>query len=219
MEEKLIYKAINATMKEIGVISKDKKNQQQGFMFRGIDQVMNTLKPIIEKHGLFIVPEIQESHREERTTKNGGNLIYTIHKVKYHFTAIDGSEVCAVVVGEGMDSADKSSNKAMAIAFKYACFQVFCIPTEEMAEDDPDNYTPEQSTRKNAPAPQPPKTQANPRPASQVPTRRERVLKYLQGLDDVTLENFRQYFKFNDLKTITDEQINTIADYLNAQKQ
>ena len=29
----------------------------------------------------------------------------------------------------------------MAIAFKYACFQVFCIPTEEMK--DPDEETPD----------------------------------------------------------------------------
>ena len=35
-----------------------------------------------------------------------------------------------------MDSGDKATNKAMSIAFKYACFQVFCIPTEEMADPD-----------------------------------------------------------------------------------
>ena len=35
-----------------------------------------------------------------------------------------------------MDSGDKATNKAMSIAFKYACFQVFCIPTEEMIDPD-----------------------------------------------------------------------------------
>ena len=47
-----------------------------------------------------------------------------------------------------MDSGDKATNKAMAIAFKYACFQVFCIPTEEMKEQDPDAKTPEPSVQK-----------------------------------------------------------------------
>ena len=145
MENAKIYTAIPAIMDEIGHIGKDKKNQQQGFMFRGIDQVMNTMKPLLAKYGVFAVPEVVETQRSERTTKSGGNLIYTIHKIKYHFVASDGSEVCATVVGEGMDSADKSSNKAMAVAFKYACFQVFCIPTEEMAKDDPDAYSPESS--------------------------------------------------------------------------
>ena len=145
MENAKIYTAIPAIMDEIGHIGKDKKNQQQGFMFRGIDQVMNTMKPLMAKHGVFAVPEVVDTQRSEQTTKSGGNLIYTSHKIKYHFVASDGSEVCATVVGEGMDSADKSSNKAMAVAFKYACFQVFCIPTEEMAKDDPDGYSPESS--------------------------------------------------------------------------
>lgn len=145
MEEKKIYKAIPAIMAEIGHIGKDKKNQQQGFMFRGIDQVMNTLKPLLAKNGVFVVPEILDTKREERQTKSGGTLIYTMHKIEYHFIADDGSQVCAIVMGEGMDSADKSSNKAMAVAFKYACFQVFCIPTEEMVKDDPDGYVPEAS--------------------------------------------------------------------------
>ena len=150
MEEKKIYKAIPAIMDEIGHIGKDKRNQQQGFMFRSIDQVMNTIKPLLSKHGVFIVPEIIETNREERLTKSGGTLIYTMHKIVYHFMADDGSQVVACVVGEGMDSADKSSNKAMAVAFKYACFQVFCIPTEEMAKDDPDNYTVEASKPSDA---------------------------------------------------------------------
>ena len=116
-------------------------------MFRGIDQVMNTMKPLLAKHGVFVVPEVMDRQREERTTKSGSNLIYSILTVRYHFCASDGSEVVATTVGEGMDSADKASNKAMAIAFKYACFQVFCIPTEEIAKDDPDNYSQEESVR------------------------------------------------------------------------
>lgn len=145
MENPKIYQQLIAVMADIGAIGKDKKNQQQGFMFRGIDQVMNELHPLLAKHGILVIPEVIDTKREERITKSGGTLIYTIHKVRYHFTATDGSEVCATMVGEGMDSADKSSNKAMAIAFKYACFQVFCIPTEEMVRDDPDGYMPEAS--------------------------------------------------------------------------
>ena len=144
---KKIYEAIPAIMDEIGHIGKEKQNQQQGFMFRGIDQVMNTMKPLLAKHGVFVVPEVTDRQREERTSKSGSNLIYSILTVRYHFCASDGSEVVATTVGEGMDSADKASNKAMAIAFKYACFQVFCIPTEEIAKDDPDNYSQEESVR------------------------------------------------------------------------
>ena len=136
MAEPLIYKAINNVMSEIGAVGKNQKNQQQGFMFRGIDAVMNAINPALIKNKVFVVPEILEQIREERQTKTGTNLIYSVCKVKYTFFAEDGSSVQAIVIGEGMDSGDKATNKAMSIAFKYACFQVFCIPTEEMKDPD-----------------------------------------------------------------------------------
>lgn len=131
-----IYEAINRTMEDVGAIGKTSKNQQQGFMFRGIDAVMNALNPAMIKNGIFVVPQVLEQTREERQTAKGGNLIYSVCRIKYTFYAQDGSSVEAVVVGEGMDSGDKATNKAMSIAFKYACFQVFCIPTEEMKDPD-----------------------------------------------------------------------------------
>jgi hypothetical protein len=135
-----IYPAIIKAMSEIGPISKDKKNEQQGFKYRGIDDVMNALQPIMSKNGIFIVPEVLEHTREDRTSTKGNALIYSVCKMKYTFFADDGSYVSAVVVGEGMDSGDKSMNKAMAIAMKYACFQVFCIPTEEMKDPDGESH-------------------------------------------------------------------------------
>lgn len=138
-----IYESICAIMADCPAIAKAQKNNQQGFMYRGVDVVMNVFQPLLAKYHVFVVPEVLESIREDRQTKNGGNLIYTILKVRYTFFAEDGTYVTAVVQGEGMDSADKSGNKAMSVAFKYAMFQVFCIPTEEMK--DPDAESPEES--------------------------------------------------------------------------
>ena len=135
-----IYEAINNVMADIGCIGKDKRNSQQNFNYRGVDDVMNALQPALIKHKVFIAPEVLEHTREERLTKSGGNIVYSILKVKFTFTASDGSAVPVTVIGEAMDSADKSSNKAMSVAFKYACFQLFCIPTEEMIDPDADTY-------------------------------------------------------------------------------
>ena len=135
IKEPMIYKAISSVMDDIGVVGKDDTNKQQGFKYRGIDAVMNALNPALIKNKVFVVPEILEQRREERATRQGGVLIYSICKIKYTFFTTDGSSVCATVIGEGMDSGDKATNKAMSVAFKYACFQVFCIPTEELMED------------------------------------------------------------------------------------
>ncbi len=148
MREPMIYAAICGVMEDIKAVGKDALNKTQGFKYRSIDAVMNALNPAMIKHKIFCAPEVIEQIREERTTGKGSTLIYSVCKMKYRFFAVDGSYVDAVVVGEGMDSGDKATNKAMSVAFKYACFQTFCIPTENLI-DDPDADTPELN-RKNS---------------------------------------------------------------------
>jgi len=141
MDAPKIYTAINKVMEEVGAIGKNKKNVQgSGFMYRGIDDVMNALNPAMIKNKVFVSPEVLDQIREERQTQKGSNLIYSILKIKYTFYTDDGSNVSATVIGEAFDSGDKATNKAMSIAFKYACFQVFCIPTEEMREPEAESH-------------------------------------------------------------------------------
>lgn len=154
-----VYEAISAVAKEMAEkgISKDRRNQQQGFQFRGIDQVYNALAPALAKHGLVILPRITERTVTERTTQKGGVLFYVVVKAEFDFVATeDGTKHTVITYGEAMDSGDKATNKAMSIAYKYAAFQAFCIPTEETAVD-PDaevhNVAPQQQG-KTKPAPQ-----------------------------------------------------------------
>lgn len=138
-----IFGLIGKAMEDIGAIGKDSYNQQQKFKYRGIDAVMNAMNPVMRKYGLFLTPEVLDHKREERQTASGGRLIYSILTMRYTMYAPDGSSISSVVIGEGMDSGDKASNKAMSVAMKYAMFQLFCIPTEEFV--DPDSETPPES--------------------------------------------------------------------------
>lgn len=135
-----IYGAIAAIMRETKAITKSSRNQQQGFMFRGIDAVMNELHDLFANNGVFILPEVLDYTVTEKVTVKGGLLYYTRSKIKFHFVADDASEVCTINVGEAMDSGDKGMNKAMSIALKYALMQMLLIPTEE--QKDPDEATP-----------------------------------------------------------------------------
>lgn len=146
-----IFVTINNIMKDLPAIGKDSKNTQQNFWFRGIDAVMNALNPLFTRHGLFVVPHVLEQKREERQTKSGGLLIYSVITVEYTFYALDGSYIRTTIVGEGMDSGDKATNKALSIAYKYACFQVFCIPTEEMVDPDGDSPKPDGKKKSETP--------------------------------------------------------------------
>ena len=112
----LIYAAMNAILSDVKAIGKDSRNQAQGFDFRGIDAVYNALHGLMAKHGVFTTSQIIEVSRTERISKAGATLLYTCLTMQYTFHALDGSSVATTVLGEGMDSGDKASNKAMAVA-------------------------------------------------------------------------------------------------------
>lgn len=132
--EQEIFNAINAIMREIGVVGKGQTNTFSKYQYRGIDDVMNALNPALAKNGVFVTPQVLDMAREKR---QGEKNMYTVLTIQFTFYAVkDGSSVSATVIGEAFDTGDKSANKAMAVAFKYAMVQVFCIPTEDMKDSD-----------------------------------------------------------------------------------
>jgi len=141
---KNVYQLIAAVSQEIAEtgISKDRNNSQQGYKFRSIDDVYNKLSPILARAGLVILPRVISRELVERTTVKGSILFYTTVQVEFDFiSSHDGSKHTISVFGEAMDSGDKSTNKAMSAAYKYAAFQSFCIPTE--GDNDADHTTQE----------------------------------------------------------------------------
>jgi len=144
-----IYEAIPAILADVEAIGKNRQNKQQGFAFRGIDDVYNVLSGMLATAGLCIIPRILSRECQERATKSGGALFYVTVEAEYDLvSAEDGSKHTAKVFGEAMDSADKATNKAMSAAYKYMAFQTFAIPTE--GDNDADTHTPDVAPKKVA---------------------------------------------------------------------
>lgn len=135
-----VYQSIAKVMLDLSKmgIGKDKVNQQQNFKYRGVDDVMNAIAPLLAEHGLLILPRVTKRELVERVSASGKPLFFTTLEIEYDFVSgIDGSKhTVGPMIGEAMDSGDKSANKAMAIAYKYVCFQAFCIPTEVTSDPD-----------------------------------------------------------------------------------
>lgn len=133
-----IIGAICEIMNSIGAIKKGQTSDHGHFKFRGIDDVMIVLAPLLRAHCVFITPELVSCSRERYTSNGGGGLMNTMVEVKYTFTsAADGStHVVGPIPGEGMDTGDKSSTKAMSVAMRTMLLQVFAIATEDR---DPDH--------------------------------------------------------------------------------
>lgn len=144
MENPKIYSSIISTMKSVGAVAKGEFNTYDKYKFRGIDAVMNALGPAMRQNGIFCTPHVISHIQEARDSRKGEKLMYTIVHVEYTFYADDGSSVKADVYGEAMDRSDKSTNKAMSAAFKYALFQTFCIPTEDFIDTEIESPEPNQ---------------------------------------------------------------------------
>jgi hypothetical protein len=155
-----VYQAIAAVQGELAKtgIAKDRKNEQQKYKFRGIDDVFNALSPLLAETGLCILPSVESREVHERVSakvddrgnKRESVLFYVTVRVRFDFvSAADGSRHEVVTYGEAMDSGDKATNKAMSAAYKYACLQTFCIPTE--GDNDADATTHEVAARGKAP--------------------------------------------------------------------
>jgi hypothetical protein len=148
---KHVYAAIAQVMREMAKtgISKDRKNDAQGFKFRGIDDVLNALSRVLADHELCILPRVISRAVTERANSRGNALFYVVLEVEFDLvSARDGSAHTVRTVGEAMDSGDKATNKAMSAAYKYMAIQTFAIPTE--GDNDADATTHEvASSRQN----------------------------------------------------------------------
>lgn len=203
-----VYMAISNVMEQMSKegIGKGRRNTQQGYNFRGIDDVYNTLCGVLASNRLMMLPFMVNMVREERPTQKGGVLNYTILTIDFKLvSALDGSSDTVRMVGEAMDSADKSSNKAQSAAMKYAALQVFMIPTE--GDNDADATTHDVAPRQQR--------QSAPDRISQ--PQWARIISLLESTNSQA-DAILKHFKVKDLKSLTAAQaikvINQLEDKL-----
>jgi len=136
---KLIFQKLLAVKTDIGAVGKEQFNAGLGFKFRGIDQFVNHLHPILNKHGVGISTKVLQNSEEYKLSKTGKTTKNVRLVMEYTFFAEDGSTIACQMPSEGVDFSDKATNKALSAALKYCLIQTFCVPTEDMAESDADN--------------------------------------------------------------------------------
>lgn len=144
-----VYAAVAAVQAELAKegISKSRRNQQQGFNFRGIDDVYAAVAHLLPTHGLTMFPRMISRETDTRQTAKGGNLYFVTVEAEFDFVAVaDGSKHTARTFGEASDSGDKATNKAMSAAQKYAVLMTFTVPTE--GDNDADAHTPEPTVQR-----------------------------------------------------------------------
>lgn len=150
MADGKIYVQISKVMADVKPVAK-KKAESEGvkYKYRGIDDIYNALNPILVKHGVFNTMEVEDRREREYKTASGNVWWNTAMKVKYRFFCEDGSHIELTAWGEGADSGDKGTSKALSQAHKTVICQLLCLPfeageTKEVAEAVAHDITKEQ---------------------------------------------------------------------------
>jgi hypothetical protein len=140
-----VQQAVAQVIAEMPAVGKDQRNTAQNFSYRGIDDVLAALKPCMGKAGVVIVPTVEHRETSERATRGGGILFVVTLGIRYRIYGPRGDSLEAFVWGEGTDSGDKATQKAMTGAFKYLLFELFCVAGQ--AEGDADAHSPEEAVK------------------------------------------------------------------------
>jgi len=132
---KNVYEAINQMMQKVGYVQKQESDQLR-YSYASESAFIKAIRPHMVEAGLVVYPvSMIEIPAEPFTSKSGSVINVSMINVTYRFNHFASETHFDVnVVGKGMDTGDKDSNKAMTVTFKYALRQTLMIETS----DDPD---------------------------------------------------------------------------------
>lgn len=146
-----ILAAVAAVMRQVTYVPKAGQYGKEGdrggtYKFRKFEDTAAALGQAFRDHLIFVQSEVvsrEIAEPEKKPYSSGsGYTMWTqvFVTVRYRFTSlVDGSVLEASAIGEGKDSSDKSSAKAMTMAMKSALTQAFMIATDD---PDPDSTRP-----------------------------------------------------------------------------
>lgn len=127
----LINENLAAIQAAVDGILKESRHQK-GYMFRGIEDFLNTMHPLLAEHKVTVFPSVTNSVESTFTTSQGKSLPAVSLTVKYKLAATDGSFEEATVTGYNYSSEGAHHTNATKDAYKTMLEQVFSIPTVKM---------------------------------------------------------------------------------------
>lgn len=111
----------------MGSVNKSGHNKHQNYHYATENDILETIRPELVKHKIFIFFSVEEVTKEDHITT-----------VRVKYTFVDGStgeEFVTYSAGQGADKQDKGIYKAITGAHKYMFMKNFLMETN----DDPEN--------------------------------------------------------------------------------
>ena len=143
-----IYQKINAVMKEVQYLNKDKtvSTGRDGGSYKALsdEKVTGSIRESMTRNGLVMFPVAQTIERTDEPVSNGRMNRLTTVQVTYRVVNMDDPQDFIEIVscGTGVDTQDKGIGKAQTYARKYAQLNLFLVPSG----NDTDNISSESYT-------------------------------------------------------------------------
>ena len=131
-----IFQRINAVMREVEYVQKDKQVSGGGASYKAVthDQVVSVIRGALVKHGIVVYPEqTSNSIPIMRDVKNDVKMHLYSAEYIIHFVNIDDSvdRLSVSINAHSNDNGDKAPGKAVTYATKTAILKVFSLETGE----------------------------------------------------------------------------------------
>jgi hypothetical protein len=133
-----IQDCMSRVMGDVREVAKNDLNTQQHFTFRGVDAVVNAVAPALRRHNVLVLPNVESKEYMAFESSKGTAMMCCRVTVRFRFVGPGGDFLEATVAGESMDAGDKSTAKAMSVAFRTVLLQALALPTDDL---DPDAET------------------------------------------------------------------------------
>lgn len=129
-----VYEAVRRVLADMPAIEKGgtAPANMGGYKFRRVEDITAALKPLFAKHGVLCMPTVKQRVETQRNTANNKVLYCVDLEIEFAFYGPKGDCLTTNVWGQGTDSGDKATQKAVTSAFKTLLSVVFCISDSEM---------------------------------------------------------------------------------------
>jgi hypothetical protein len=124
-------------MGEVRKVAKDERVTEgpARFNYRSVDQALNVFGPACRAHGVLVLPYKVEPSYRDTTTSTGKPTRECTVLVTYRIFGPMGDHLEVQAAGESLDTQDKGSAKAQAVALRTLLYHAGLVPTRDQ---DPD---------------------------------------------------------------------------------
>jgi hypothetical protein len=106
-----------------------KGRQARDYKYRGIDDVMDLVAPVVRKHGVMVIPVGAVPTYEIIHTSKGAAMNYCRIVSRFEVFGPRGDSFIGETPGEAFDNGDKSSTKAQSVALRTFYIQALALAT------------------------------------------------------------------------------------------